>query len=268
MINTLRPVLNENGIELVGAVSLGDCTITKPYLLEREGISEGTAFIFAAPYYTAEGDGSVSAYAIPRDYHLFFLELFPKLISVLKMRFPENKFVCFADHSPIKEVEAAAKCGLGIIGKNGLLITEKYSSFVFLAALITDAKTNLSPRNISECEDCGLCKKACPSGLSKKECLSAITQKKGELSEQEEDLIKKYGTVWGCDICQRVCPHTKEAIATGTVYTPIDFFKKDRIPFPTYRIIQEMTDEEFSFRAYSWRGKDVLLRNLKLFEKE
>ena len=120
------------------------------------------------------------------------------------------------------------------------------------------------PNEIKSCEGCGLCKMKCPASLNKSECLSAITQKKGELTKQEEELIKAHRTAWGCDICQRVCPHTQKAIQNGTITSPVEFFKKDRMPSPTYEDIFNMCDREFSERAYSWRGRAVILRNLKL----
>jgi hypothetical protein len=63
------------------------------------------------------------------------------------------------------------------------------------------------------------------------------------------------------------CPHSKKAFSHGTVYSKIPFFNKKRIPFLTYETIDKMPSGEFGERAYSWRGKEVLLRNLSLLEK-
>ena len=93
----------------------------------------------------------------------------------------------------------------------------------------------------------------------KSECLSAITQKKGELSEHERHLMLENNTVWGCDICQNVCPYTKNA-----EYTKIPFFEKEIITTLTQELVEGMSDEEFSSRAFSWRGRGVLIRNLKI----
>ena len=95
------------------------------------------------------------------------------------------------------------------------------------------------------------------------DCLSAVTQKKGDLSEDEKAYIKKYGSAWGCDICQLVCPLVKKAI-DGGAETPIEFFRENRIKNLTPEALSEMTDEEFKKRAFSWRGRATVERNLRL----
>lgn len=257
------------GIKDAASLPLSMCKILRPYKLEGCGfddVSSLSVLIFTIPYYTEHKDKNISSYAIPRDYHLFCAELFDTIIPRLSARYPDNKFVGFADNSPIDERDAAALAGLGIIGKNRLLITEKYSSYVFLAEIITDLPLKYEEKyEISYCENCGLCASACPR-LELGECLSAITQKKGELTEAEKDAIKKYGSAWGCDICSEVCPHTKKAIENRTIYTDIPFFLSCLTPRLSSSLIDSMSDEEFSARAYSWRKKETILRNLSLFK--
>ena len=269
MLNLISSLLEGEGIDLFGVLPISDCKILKPYLLERSGISSGTAIVIAAPYLVDDAvEPNISRYAIPRDYHLFYKELFDRLIPVLKKEYPENKFAGFADHSPIDEIHAAAKCSLGVIGKHGLLITEKYSSFVFIATIFTDAVLGCTVGEIHKCESCGICQRDCPVDLSKSECLSAITQKKGELTSTDVCLMKKHNTAWGCDICQMSCPHTKAAMKDGSIYTSIPFFANDRTPVLTYETIAKMSDDQFSERSYSWRGRSVILRNLRATENE
>ena len=268
MLNFVSAILYNEGIELCGALPLSECRILKPYLLEKAGISSGTAIVIAAPYLSDDGiTPNISRYAISKDYHLFYKELFDRVIPQLQKEYPDNKFVGFADHSPIDEINAAAKCSLGVIGNHGLLITEKYSSFVFIATLFTDASLDSSFGEIVECENCGLCKKACPVALTKSDCLSARTQRKGELSDEDIALMKELSTVWGCDVCQLACPHTKKAFKDKSIYSPIEFFNSARTPRLTYDEIEKMSNEDFSERAYSWRGRDVILRNLKEIER-
>ena len=269
MFNLISSLLTEWGIEVFGKIRIDDCKIVKPYLLERSGIVSGTAIVMAAPYFAHDSEcGNISKYAVSKDYQVFYKDLLEKLCEALSQAYPNNKFVGFSDHSPIDEIDAAAKCGLGVIGKNGLLITDKYSSYIFIATLFTDAMLECDKKNIRFCEGCDACIKACPVSLDKSLCLSARTQKKGMLTDNDIDLMKKHRTVWGCDICQAVCPHTKKAIDNGSIYTNIDFFTSDRIPLVTYEIIKNMSEEDFADRAYSWRGREVILRNLTVTDEK
>ena len=273
MKNFIKAAFLNEGIDLCVFLPLDKCTITKQYLLDKAGISSGFAAVFAIPYYThtCDNNRNISAYAVGRDYHFFANLLSEKLLPALKARFPEVRFALFADHSPIDEREAALKGGLGIMGRNNLLITQKYSSYVFLAELIVGAELDGNEYDLCEpryCEDCGACMRACPwkSGECE-ECLSAITQKKGALNENEVALLKKY-SLWGCDICTEVCPHTIRAKKIGSIYTPIEFFNRNAIPRITRDTIMQMSDSEFSSRAFSWRGRDTILRNADIGDKD
>ena len=265
----LFKILNEAGVDLCAPISLKNCKIIRPDKLERVGFSSIdmlNAVIIAVPYLTHQSKRNLSAYAVPRDYHGFFDEFFSNALPRLREIFPKNHFAGFADNSPIDERLAAATAGLGIIGDNGMLITEKYSSYVFLGEIVTDLALPSEPHEIQKCSGCGKCRSACPMGEIG-QCLSALTQKKGALCEDEANAILKYSSVWGCDICQEVCPHTLRAIKNQTIYTHIDYFKENCISQLTTYVLDSMSDEEFKKRAYSWRKRETIRRNLTLFEK-
>jgi epoxyqueuosine reductase QueG len=99
-------------------------------------------------------------------------------------------------------------------------------------------------------------------------CHSALTQKKGTLTPEEIAALRAHGSAWGCDLCQLACPVTKKARENGTLYTAIPFFTESAHTPLTAKEIEEMPDEEFAARAYSWRGKPTVLRNLKYLEEE
>lgn len=266
-----KELLKKENIDCFAPLPLSDVSVIRADKLSRMGIeASGSILILILPYRIANEDKNISAYAVPRDYHAYFSELSLRLTAALSSDFPQYKFFGAADNSPINEVEAAVKAGLGFFGENGLFISPKYGSFVFIGGIYSDMAANeygcaeKSPER-STCLSCGACSRACPAGAinDKSLCLSAVTQKKGELDESERELIKKHGCAWGCDICQNVCPHNKDIPDTE-----IEFFKKNRIPLLTAETLEKMTDEEFSLRAYSWRGRKAITRNLEILQED
>jgi epoxyqueuosine reductase len=242
----------------------------------------GTAILFAVPYVMTADVGdprrNLSLYALPKDYHGYMKESDATVLPRLREAYPDLTFALFADHSPIMEVDAAARAGLGVLGMNGLLLTPEYGSFVFIGELITDADYTLVtgeptpdfPADPPRCEGCGLCVKACPAGCragDRSGCLSALTQKKGELTPEEADAIIKGGLVWGCDACQLACPHNRAVIEDGRD-TPVPYFRKDRLIRADAEALAAMDDAAFKARAYSWRGRAVIERNIRLFDDE
>ena len=195
--DSLSALFTAHCIEDVALLPFSECKVQKGYLLEKkEGFCPSSVILFLLPYYTETPD-NFSAYAVCRDYHFFIRELENTLLPKLEEAFSPYRFYAFTDHSPIDEREAAVRSGLGVFGKNGLLLTEKYSSFHFIAEIFTDAPLSLlgeaKLHPFATCFQCGACQRACPSGVLRgegKECLSAITQKKGELSADEERLLR------------------------------------------------------------------------------
>ena len=271
---SLDAIFASEGITQYAAIPFSACRVTLQRLLDREpGFVPRTVLLYLVPYYAGPAE-NLSLYAAARDYHLFFRAFGEKLIGYLQTVFPTGGFRSYGDHSPIAECDAAAKAGLGVIGRNGLLINRKYASLVFIGDVVTDVPPDAfpacrDPSEISFCENCGCCAAACPTGIlsGKGElCLSAVTQKKGELSPEEKDLILSHGSAWGCDLCQLACPHVKRAIGSGDALTPIPYFRENRTPRLTYDLVANMPEDEFKARAYAWRSRKTLLRNLALLE--
>lgn len=257
------------GIKEASSIPFDACSVINPRKTERFGFKPHSVCLGIIPYYTPLCDSPriLSSYAVSRDYHIYAKEVTEKIRTLFNTEYPDNHITFFCDSSPIAEVEAAAKAGLGIIGDNGLLITEKYSSYIFIFEAFSDIPPEKEAAQIQRCKGCKNCRKACPmlNGESG-DCLSAITQKKGELTTDEQNLMLKYNTVWGCDICQDVCPHSRKVKKSGTVYTDIDWFYKECAANPTS---EEINDAEFlESRAYAWRGKNTIARNIRLFEEK
>ena len=270
MLAFLSDFFGRHGIDCFAPLPLSLCRVTRPYLLERAGIRDGSAVMLAVPYLSPaclEPGRNLSAYAVPRDYHGYFDALFAELLPLLRERFPGRRFAGFADHSPLAEAEAAARAGLGVVGRNGLLLTRAYSSYVFLGELITDAQLPCpgASADLPRCPDCGRCRAACPAkgGV----CLSALTQKKQSLTPEEERQLLELGSAWGCDRCQEACPYTRAALERGSIFTRIPYFLEDPVPRLTLRALDRMTDAGFAARAYAWRGRQTVRRNLLLLEQ-
>ncbi len=268
----ITALLDAEGIFAVSAVPYDSCRVLRPYLAERLGCTPQTVILFLVPYYVGPAE-NVSAYATARDYHLFMKELFERILPPLRAE-SGYAFFGFADHSPINERQAAAEAGLGLLGENGLLIHEDYGSYVFIGEILTDAPPSLCgshpPISPRRCDGCSACASACPTGLLRGEssvCLSSVTQKKGPLSGEETVLLRENGMAWGCDACQSVCPYNRRAIDEGRAVTPIAFFREERMPTVTAEVIAAMPDEEFQKRAFSFRGREPLLRNLAILEE-
>lgn len=219
-----------------------------------------TVLVFLFPYFLGEEvyrNSNISRYAVVPDYHEVVGTLLDQLSKDLKEAFPQNVFEPFVDNSPIPEVLAAAKAGLGVIGKNHLLLNPRYGSFVFIGEIVTTLPLSCDAHEISQCIGCEKCLHACPNGqCSVNQCLSAITQKKKELTEQEVKLIRENGSAWGCDICQLACPYNREIEPTN-----LEMFQQHSIPVLKF-------ESPLEGRAYAWRGKKVVERNLRILSEK
>ena len=219
------------------------------------------------PYYTGEHkERNISRYAMVTDYHMIAGEYLNRFCKALQEVFPQNQFEPFTDNSPIREVSAAFHAGLGRRGKNGLILHPKYGSYVFIGEVVTDLVLQPDqPLNPGECIGCGKCQKVCPQGALRSDgrvclerCRSHITQKKGELTDWEIGQIQDGGLIWGCDICNDACPMNQEA----KVLTPVPEFLESAVAVLDAQIAERL----LKTRAYNYRGKKTILRNIQLLE--
>lgn len=266
-ISEIIAAIEDSGIEYYAFLDYRDCREYLPRLISRQGITPRSVLVYLLPYYTGD-TVNISRYAASLDYHLAISEVNSKITEAIIKGFPDHRSVGYGDHSPIDERHAALTAGLGIAGKNGLVISEAYGSYVFVADIVTDIPPEelpiTEPQQIKGCNGCGACLRACPTGILRGEgdsCLSAITQKKGELTREECELMRKYNTAWGCDLCQSVCPYNR-----SPRITPIGFFHRERLGELTSDILSKMSDEEFSRRAFAWRGRKTVERNLEILK--
>ncbi len=276
----MRSVLEKFNIDSFAYLPASLCRSANMRLFSAlPSIEELNVVFMLFPYYCGDCRNAISRYAAVYDYHFFAKEVFLSLEEYTKSKYPGAFAKGFSDHSPFGECHGAAMAGLGVLGKNSLLINEKYSSFVFIGEFIV----SLSPKELEsegipagqgfvrECPDCKLCARSCPAGCvgvkERENCISAITQKKGVLSEDEAKALVKGASIWGCDMCQDACPYTKSALEKGTIYTPIGFFRDSYLGENAVDSIKAMDDSVFSLYPFSWRKREVIERNIDIIGK-
>ena len=225
-----------------------------------------TVIVLLFPYNfgdEAYQDSDISRYAVVPDYHVTIGNILQEAVGKLTESYPDEEFTAFTDNSPIPEVRAAMYAGLGVRGLNGLFFNKDFGSWVFIGEIVTTLQCDYPDITDEDlmCIRCGKCVSACPTkaigenGIDAQKCLSYITQKKGELTAEQEQLIKKSNCAWGCDVCQSVCPMNK-----GVKAEPIEIFRNGAE-------FKARTQSDISDRAYAWRGKNVIERNLKILNR-
>ena len=159
----------------------------------------------------AEHLPQIATYAYGKDYHEVVKQKLFTLMEYIHREIEPVEGRAFVDSAPVLERYWAKRAGLGWIGKNNLLIIPGKGSFFFLSELILNIElTYDEPYTESHCGQCTRCANACPTGalskhkLDARKCLSYLTiEKKGEFSPETETL---HNRLYGCDICQQVCP--------------------------------------------------------------
>lgn len=190
----------------------------------------------------------IAKYAYGEDYHEVIKDKLKQLVFELQDEIGEFSFRIFVDSAPVLEKAWAKKSGIGWVGKNSNLITKKQGSFYFLAEIICDLDL---PEDFPTTDHCGSCRKcieACPTQaiVSEKiidgsKCISYATI---ELKEQIPDFFKNKMDDWifGCDICQDVCPWNR--FSTPTLEEK--FFPNSHLENFTKKEWKDISQEIFS----------------------
>ena len=162
--------------------------------------------------------GKVARYARGADYHEVFWRRLDALLEWLQVERPGTKGRALADSAPLLERDFARLAGLGWVGKNTMLIDRKLGSFTLLGDLVVDVELEPDPPHESaHCGTCTRCLDACPTGaftapyvLDARRCISYWTiEHKGPIDDEFADRLD--GWVFGCDVCQDVCPWNRKA---------------------------------------------------------
>jgi len=176
----------------------------------------------AANYYTdkrhsnQKGKGKLSRYAWGKDYHLIIWEMLKELESELKKIEPSFESKSYVDTGPVKDKAWAVKSGIGWMGKHSNIINRKYGSWFFIANIITNYEFDYTNTIPDFCGSCTACIDACPTKaivqpyvVDSNKCISYLTiENKGEIDSRFSGKFDNW--LFGCDVCQDVCPWNKK----------------------------------------------------------
>jgi len=162
-----------------------------------------------------KGHGRIARYARGRDYHKEMKRRLHRVCDTLQEHFPEETFRACVDTAPVLEREFAARAGLGAVGKHTLLIEQGIGSWMLLGVIVTTVR--IASTEIVQQDPCGTCTRcidACPTdaitpwSVDARRCISYLTIE--HRSAIDPELFSSMGEwMFGCDICQEVCPHNQ-----------------------------------------------------------
>ncbi len=212
--------------------------------------------------------GRVAQYARGEDYHNVLLEKLRELLAWMQEQVPGCRGRCVVDTAPLLERDFARRAGLGWFGKNTMLIDKRLGSYFFLGALLLDVELHADPvHEASHCGTCTACLDACPTEafvgpgqLDSRRCISYLTI---ELREQIPEGLRPGIGAWlfGCDICQEVCPWNRKAPES---FEPAWSARPDLEALDPAELLG-LSEDDFRrrFRGTAlWRAKRIgLLRN-------
>lgn len=283
---------NSLGLNCVGMIPCRKIDELKAFLIERQEknlqndfeeediekrinpniyMEDGKTIIsIAFPYRCEERvvENGFSTYTKRYDYHRVVKGYLNKICQFIESQ--GGKAVSLVDSNVLPERYLAYLAGNGFIGRNNMLITKEYGSYVFLGEIITDLEIACEDQRsfeeigeYRECGDCQRCYHQCPSKsingtrINPNICLSYITQKKA-ITDKEMALLK--GNVFGCDFCQLSCPYNEGAkLSTLEEFSVLPYMEEGAEIFA--KMDNQYFKEKISMTSCGWRGKNVLKRN-------
>jgi epoxyqueuosine reductase len=231
--------------------------------------SARSVVVVALNYYTPHEHsddperGKISRYSWGDDYHDVVGEKLKSLLAWIKEEWPEAEGKACVDIQPMMDKAWAVRAGLGWIGKHSNLITREYGSWVFLGELLLNLELEYDTEQVEDhCGSCTLCLEACPTNaitepyvVDSNKCISYATIEL-RAPELPEDVVKNLdGWLYGCDICQDVCPWNRfEQPTVETRFEP----RSDNVNASLSDILELTPD------AYSERFRRSAIKRAKL----
>lgn len=213
--------------------------------------------------YGADDKCKIASYACNRDYHKTLKKMLKGVLRELQDIYPAIEGRAFVDSAPLLEKQYAVEAGLGWIGRQSLLVTPEYGSYVLLGELVLNAETDEydKPMESAGCGECRRCIDACPTGaivepmvINTSRCISCHT-----IESQPAADVTLNGWIFGCDECQNICPYNKKAKPhSSAAFNPL-FDPREITPEEWLA----MSEEEFSARFGSTPLKRSGLERIK-----
>ncbi|MBP2001699.1 epoxyqueuosine reductase [Paenibacillus shirakamiensis] len=210
--------------------------------------------------------GIMARSAWGKDYHSVLRDALDQLMNFIKVRVPEARMESMVDTGVLNDRAVAQRAGIGFAGKNCMIISPTYGSWIYLGEIITNIPFSPDTPVTEDCGECTKCLDACPTGalvgpgeLNAQICVSFLTQTKGFL---QEDHMQKIGNrLYGCDTCQTVCPknrgkhwsHRPELLPDPDIAKPL--------LLPLLDIGNREFKDRFGSSSAAWRGKKPIQRN-------
>ena len=214
----------------------------------------------------------ISKYAYGEDYHEVIKDILKEMVAELQEEIGEFGFRVFVDSAPVLEKAWARKSGLGWVGKNANLITKKHGSFYFLAEIICDLELDYDLAVTDHCGSCRACIDACPTQaivsdriVDGSKCISYATI---ELKNEIPDYFNGKMDDWmfGCDVCQDVCPWNRFSAPTLQEKFAPNFQKLNFRKNEWKELTQELFSEIFKKSAVKRTKFSGLMRNINLLK--
>jgi len=224
---------------------------------------------YALPEPRANGElrGRVSNYAWSTDYHPRVRAMLQTIADAIDAAAGANVTAIACDTAPLAERAFAASAGLGWVGKHTNLISPELGSFVFLGEVVTSLDLAPDAPLRKSCGSCSQCVSACPTGalrgdysIDATRCISDLTQRTDGIPRALRPLVGTW--IWGCDLCQVVCPPTQLARpAVDAVNAPYSSESARPELVALLGMKPDAFDRTYRATAMGWRGHAVLRRN-------
>lgn len=227
-------------------------------------ISLGLNYYLDEQHNNTEGTGKISRYAWGKDYHLILWEKLELLENELKKIDPAFKSKSYVDTGPVMDKAWAVRAGLGWLGKHTNVINKNIGSWFFIANIINNYEFEYSSPVADHCGSCTVCIDACPTNaitdeyiVDSTKCISYLTiENKNEIPEEFKDKFNNW--IFGCDICQDVCPWN---IKFSEVTKSNEFLPVNKVI--NLNEVMNMNEEDFREKFYNSPVKRTKLKGLK-----